>query len=250
MSKIIWNYSKLAQYYKYRPDYSQRIIEKIILISEISEKSVICDIGAGIGHLTIPFAKLGYTVVAIEPNKEMTKYGKRRTKAFKKISWYQGTGESTNKKNHEFNLVTFGSSFNVMNRVKALREVHRILKSNCFFATLWNHRDLNDPIQMEIEKIIKFYIPNYDYGSRREDQTKIIENSNLFKNIKFFKDKIYTSQEIKSVIFAWRSHATLERQAGSKFEKIIDAIALLLKSVKKEKINIPYYTKLWMAKKK
>ncbi len=250
MTDINWDYSKLAQSYKYRPEYSEKIIEKIIEVSLISKKSTICDIGAGVGHLTIPLAKLGYTVVAIEPNIEMTKHGKERTKEFNKISWYQGTGESTKKKDSEFDLVTFGSSFNVTDRTKALQEVYRILKDNCCFAALWNHRDLDDPIQIEIEKIIKSNIPDYDYGSRRVDQTKIIENSNLFRNIKFFEDKIYHSQEIQSVILAWQSHATLHRQAGSKFEKIISEINFLLNSLKEEKITIPYYTRLWMAQKK
>ena len=52
----------------------------------------------------------------------MTRYGKERTKKFKNVIWYQGTGEST-KKNSEFDLVTFGSSFNVMDRTKALKSL-------------------------------------------------------------------------------------------------------------------------------
>ena len=84
---------------------------------------------------------------------------------------------------------------------------------------------------MEIEKIIKSNIPNYDYGSRREDQTKIIESSNLYTDIRFFEDKIYHSQEVKSVISAWKSHATLHRQAGSKFKKIISEITFFLNSM-------------------
>ena len=80
MANITWDYSKLAQSYKYRPEYSEKIIEKIIEISLILKKSKICDIGAGVGHLSIPLASLGYSVVAIEPNIEMTRYGKERTK--------------------------------------------------------------------------------------------------------------------------------------------------------------------------
>ena len=59
-----------------------------------------------------------------------------------------------------------------MDRTKALKEVYRILKRKCWFAALWNHRDLENPIQMEIEKIIKSNIPNYDYGSRRKIKLK------------------------------------------------------------------------------
>ncbi len=82
ITDISWDYSKLAQSYKYSPEYSEKIIKKIIEVSLLSKKSTICDIGAGVGHLTIPLAKLGYSVVAIEPNIEMRKHGKERTKKF------------------------------------------------------------------------------------------------------------------------------------------------------------------------
>lgn len=48
---------------------------------------------------------------------------------------------------------------------------------------IWNHRDLSDPIQESIECIIKDNIDDYAYGTRREDQTTILEESNLFSSI-------------------------------------------------------------------
>ena len=40
---------------------------------------------------------------------------------------------------------------------------------NGWFACMWNHRDVEDPIQKNIENIITSFIPNYDYGLRRQD---------------------------------------------------------------------------------
>lgn len=74
----------------------------------------------------------------------------------------------------KFDVVTFGSSFNVCNRQEALAEAKRILKDGGCFVCMWNHRDLNAPLQKEIEDILKREIADYDYGTRQEDQTEVI----------------------------------------------------------------------------
>ena len=45
-----------------------------------------------------------------------------------------------------YHMTTFGSSFNVCDRQKALLESKRILVKEGWFACMWNHRDLEDPI--------------------------------------------------------------------------------------------------------
>ena len=120
-------------------------------------------------------------MVAIEPNDAMRKNGIIRTKRFNNVVWKEGTGEDTGEKNSIFDLVTFGSSFNVCDRTSALHETKRILKDKGWFACMWNHRDLTDNSQNHIEKIIASEIDNYEYGTRRKDQTKVINGSGFFK---------------------------------------------------------------------
>ena len=112
---------------------------------------------------------------------------------------------------------------------------------------MWNHRDVTDPIQSSIENIIKDNINNYDYGSRREDQTNIINNSGIFDKVTKIEGQVKHQQTIEECIEAWRSHATLERQAGDNFHKIISQIETYLNSLNKEVIDIPYTTRVWIA---
>ena len=103
--------SKLAQSYsKFRPEYSEKIREKIIEVSLISKNQLFCDIGAGVeyGSNYSVSEITPNTVVAIEPNIEMTKVGKMILKNLIKFHGIKGTGESTKKKDSEFDLVTFG----------------------------------------------------------------------------------------------------------------------------------------------
>ena len=173
--------------------------------------------------------------------------GIRRTAQFKNVQWFEGVGEHTNQPADHFDLVTFGSSFSVTNQQEALQEAHRILKSGGHFACLWNHRDLSDHIQQSIEKIIKTYVKDYDYGSRRADQTPIIQQSGLFDDIQQFSGRVVHSIAVNDVVEAWRSHGTLFRQAGDKFEPIISEIENMLNALNTEFIEVPYETHGWIA---
>lgn len=88
----------------------------------------VCDIGAGVAHLTMPFAKTGLKVDALEPNDAMRKNGIKRTEDLPEVSWSEGTGEAAGKPAAFYDLATFGSSFNVCDRQKALAEAARLLK--------------------------------------------------------------------------------------------------------------------------
>ena len=45
----------------------------MLSIADLTENSRICDIGAGVAHLTIPLASRGFQVDAVEPNDSMRK---------------------------------------------------------------------------------------------------------------------------------------------------------------------------------
>lgn len=245
--KTNWDYSNLAEAYLKRPDYSEDAINEMLAFSKISPDIKICDVGAGIAHLTIMLLKRGFNVTAIEPNDAMRAIGIIRTKKYNHSSWIEGTGEDTGQLNSEFGMVTFGSSFNVCDRQQALKETVRILKPKGWFACMWNHRDVSDNIQSEIESIIKNSIEDYGYGTRREDQTEEINKSGLFKEVKKIEGHISHQQTIAECVEAWKSHATLERQAGKKFHGIINEIENYLNSLNTPIINIPYTTRIWLA---
>lgn len=244
---VEWDYTKLASAYQKRPEYSEEAISELVKLAGVKKGDRICDIGAGVGHLTIPLAKREFVINAVEPNDAMRALGQQRLAAWPSVTWFKGTGEETTQPDHYFEMATFGSSFNVCDREKALKEVKRIVKPHGWFACMWNHRDLQDPIQVEIENIIKRGITGYDYGTRREDQEAVINASKLYGKVHRIEGKITHEQTIDACVEAWRSHATLERQAKDKFENIVADIEKYLISLKVDSIKIPYDTKIWAA---
>lgn len=245
--KTEWDYTDLAEAYLKRPDYSDAAIDELFSLIDIPLGSPVCDIGAGVAHLTLKLAKRQMKIKAVEPNDAMRALGIKRTESFNNVSWSEGTGEETGQPSDTFSLVTFGSSFNVTDRPRALKETKRLLKKNGWFAAMWNHRDLYDPIQKSIEDIIRAAIPEYGYGTRREDQTEVINASGLFSLVHQIEGSVTHRQSVSEMVEAWRSHATLHRQAGHKFDNIIESIENLLLSFGKEEFVIPYTTRIWAA---
>ena len=245
--KTEWDYTDLADAYLKRPDYAQEAIDKMLAKTGVKAGDVACDVGAGAAHLTLKLAEYGLKVCAVEPNDAMRKNGMERTKQFQDVQWFEGVGEHTGMEAGKFDIVTFGSSFNVCNRQEALSESKRILKPQGWFACMWNHRDLNDPLQMEIENILKSEIEGYSYGTRREDQTEVINESGLFHEVVYVEGTVLHDVLAEDFIEGWKSHGTVHRQSKDKFDYINKQIRSVVEAKGEEYIKIPYTTRIWMA---
>ena len=248
--KTNWDYTDLAKSYVERPNYARAALESVMAVTTSAATNSVCDVGAGAAHLTLMLAEQSFNIVAVEPNDAMRTIGTERTKYLNNVSWKEGTGEKTGLMSDSFDLVTFGSSFNVCNRALALKETARILNDRGWFACLWNHRTLEDPIQAEIEKIINKAVPEYNYGTRREDQEEVINNSGLFGQVVKINAGTDHKLSVEKCVEAWRSHGTLARQAGDRFNSIINLIEKFLTGLRQDVIQIPYTTKIWVAQKR
>lgn len=242
-----WDYTELASAYMKRPDYAGDAIDRMLAIAGAPAGAHICDVGAGTGHLTKLLLDRGFMVTAVEPNDAMRALGQKVTVG-RTATWVEGTGERTGQTDGSFPLVTFGSSFNTTDRQAALKETARILQAGGWFACMWNHRNLTETLQHEVEMIIRERVPAYGHGTRREDQTEVIDGSGLFGPVQRFEGSYVADVNVADYVEAWRSHATLQRQAGDKFFDVIEAIEHRLSD--RQVLQVPYTTRGWMAPKR
>lgn len=254
--KVEWDYTNLADAYLKRPEYAQSAIDKmfeetVAKTCDLSKASEIkfCDVGAGAAHLTLMLAQKGFTIDAVEPNDAMRNHGIKKTEKFP-VTWFDGTGEVTGMDTGKYDMVTFGSSFNVCDRSLALKETCRLLKEGGYFACMWNHRSLEDPLQKEIEHFIKSKIPDYGYGTRREDQTEVINGSGLFHEVVFVEGDVVFDILASDFIEGWKSHGTVERQSKELFNEVVEGIEKIVKSQGCDTVKVPYTTRIWLAQKK
>ena len=242
--KTIWDYSDRAYTYDKRADYSAFAINSLIQKTIQAKTLPVADIGAGTGKLTKMILRHSLRVNAVEPNTNMRAIGIENTKG-QNVTWIEGLGEATGLLDNSVQAAFFGSSFNVVDQNKALKEVARILIPNGWFACMWNHRDLSDSLQKKIEEIIHKFVPDFDYGKRRQDPTKVIDGSNLFGKVEKIEERFVVSMNRIDIIDAWKSHGTLHRQSSDNFDRVIEAIS---KELTSEVYKIPYFTRIWFSK--
>lgn len=244
--KTEWDYTELAAAYLKRPDYAREAIARLVEMTGVRAGDRVCDIGAGAAHLTRLLLEHDLVVTAVEPNDAMRANGQAVTRD-RGVTWVEGTGEHTGQPEGAFALVTFGSSFNVTDRAAALAESARLLRPGGWFACMWNHRDITDPLQRRIEDAIRHRVPAYAYGTRREDQTDVINASGLFGTVERIEGSETHRQTVADCIEAWRSHGTLQRQAGDQFSAVIADIADVLHATGRDTLDVPYVTRVWLA---
>ena len=251
MGKKKWDYTQLAKFYDYRVDYNQKLIKNINKKKKKKKKFI--EIGCGTGKLTKILIKHFEHLCAVEPNIEMIKVFKKNFKKNKdKITFYKVNGENINFPSKSFDLIFFGSSFNVLNRNKIFKKINEVLKPNGKVIILWNNRLFNDKLQDNIEFIIKQNVKKYKYGLRRSDLKKTLIKSKIFKSIKFYSSKFKYKIKKNFFIEAWKSHGTLFNQTNKEnFFNIISQIKkYLMKISTSDFIIVPYVTKVWVCTKK
>jgi ubiquinone/menaquinone biosynthesis C-methylase UbiE len=245
--KTNWDYTELASNYDMRADYAKNIVNFISLEENLTKNSKVAEIGAGTGKLTKLLLNAGYSIDAVEPNDAMRSIGQNNIKS-KAVIWSEGTAENTGLDRAAYESIWFGSSLNVTNFDESIIESESICAPAGVLVCMWNHRDLNDRIQQEVETLIKNEIPEFSYGTRRSDPTELLLNSKKFQYVKKlsvkFDEKIQKSQYIN----AWKSHATLRRNCSNEtqFSTIINRIENFLRNL--DDLIVPYETNAWMAR--
>ena len=241
-----WDYTNLAAKYDDRADYAPDLIAKVFTSHNYLSTPTILDMGAGTGKLTKELIKMNCFVIASEPNDEMRKFGTANIIA-SNCKWINSPGENIQVEDNSIDSIWFGSSFNVIDQNILKNQLKRILKPEAWLTCLWNHRNLNNPLQAEIENLIKTEIPNYDYGKRRQDPSAEIKNLGNFGEIVKHEINFEIVADRNSYIDAWKSHATLQRQCKDQ-EHFLNLISNIERIVGDQPtLQVPYTTRLWTS---
>ena len=248
-----WDYSEHAKFYSYRPNYASKAIDMLMCYVEAKtgdDAYKVVDVGAGTGNLSVLLLEKGLkNITAIEPNDAMREIGEAR---LKNVKWIKANSTATGLPAEDTNWVTFGSSFNVADRVLVLKETARILKKGGYFTCMWNHRDLNCPTQKTVEDIIVSFIPKYERGVRREDQRPFLEKyATDFENICYIEVDFDVHRTIEEYILAWKSVKNKYWDlATAEGVRLFNTLCDKVKEVLPKEFEIRYTTRAWTMRKK
>lgn len=154
-----------AYYSRYRPVYPSVIIDFLEKSFSLNDHDTILDLGCGTGQLAIPFAKRGFSVLAVDPNAEMLMEGIRgadQEQVFG-IWWQLGSDSSFHApKISTLKLCVMGASFHWMDRAAVLRKLDKIIAEGGGVAVLggavdtWSndHDDWNRIVRETVQSFL------------------------------------------------------------------------------------------------
>jgi 2-polyprenyl-3-methyl-5-hydroxy-6-metoxy-1,4-benzoquinol methylase len=66
-----------------RPSYPERLVDDLIALANIGERSRVLEIGPGTGQISVPLAKRGASLVAVERGRNLAEVARRKLSRFK-----------------------------------------------------------------------------------------------------------------------------------------------------------------------
>lgn len=176
-------FSKVArEYERGRPEYPREVVEWIVVRTGLGPGKVVVDLAAGTGKLTRRLVDFGARVIAVEPIPEMLNELKA---VLPGVVAHPGTAEDTGLRDGVASVVTVAQAFHWFSTNEALQEIARVLEPAGYLALVWNRRDLTQPLQAEVTRIISAYrneTPYHDSGAWKQ----VMEETELFSRVDEF----------------------------------------------------------------
>ncbi len=248
-----WDYTPHAEWYRFRPNYAPAAIARLAEQTAARRRDhVTADVGAGTGNLSVMLLAASVRpIVAIEPNAAMRAHRTAAARA-PDVRWLAGTAEAAPLADASVDWFAMGSSFNTTDRERCLAEAARVLRPGGWFTCLWNHRNLEtDPVQRQVERVIRRRVPSYVHGTRREDQAAVIAASGRFAAPEVLAVEHEVERGLDDYLAAWRSvrnrYWDLRTACGQElFAAICDDVRTALGAG--ARLRLAYTTRAWSAR--
>ena len=227
-----------GNYDLYRPSYPRKLVDWIIKTSKIKSSGWIVDIGCGTGISTRLFDKKGFTVIGLDPNKDMLTYAITRGG---NVLYRKGSADDTGFSKQSIDLITVAQAFHWFNVKDVMKEFKKVLKPQGSACAFWNTRVMS-PFMEDYQSLVDKLCVDYPKTKKASETIPEIKN---FPGIKSFKEASFPySQKLNLEGLIGRAYSTSYIVHGirdhEEFKKSLNKI--FRKNQKKEKIEFVYKT--------
>ncbi|MBC9932156.1 class I SAM-dependent methyltransferase [Chitinophaga qingshengii] len=167
--------NRVEDYVKYRPHYPVEMITYLEQQSVLQPGMLLADIGSGTGISAELFLRKGYTVLGVEPNREMREKSEDLLQSYPHFNAIDGTAEHTTIEKHCIDVIIAGQAFHWFNQEAARTEFERILKPEGYVVLIWNERMMESPFEKAYEQLILRHGNQYKELNHRNIDIAVIE---------------------------------------------------------------------------
>jgi SAM-dependent methyltransferase len=224
-------------YDRVRPGYPTAMLDDIVALSGIPAGGRILEIGPGTGQVTLPWARRGYRVVAVELGTNMAAVARDRLAAFANVEIHVGAFEDWPVESGAFDLVFSATAFHWIDPLVRYHKAAQALKAGGAIALCWNKHVQSPASRGFFEAVQPFYkrafpnevheellLPEAVVATEKEE----IEQSGLFGDVivrKYVWDQAYDSASYIDVLNTYSGHRSLPLDQRQRlFDSITEVI--------------------------
>lgn len=154
-------FDTVADYYDaYRPGYPDALIETIVAETGITANSKILEIGSGTGKATRLFARRGFSIVCVEPGKNLVAVAAQKLKE-DRVEFEIARFEEWRERADEFDLAISAQAFHWIPKEIGYAKAARALKSDGYLALFWNrYPALDSEVARDLDRVYKERAPD------------------------------------------------------------------------------------------
>jgi SAM-dependent methyltransferase len=236
-------YSPVANvYYNARPNYPKKLIERSVVLAQLSSDTSILEVGCGPGNATVAFAQFGFSMTCLELNPDFCHLAQRNCISYPNVAIYNTSFEDWRLEEKQFNVVLSANAFHWIPSEIRYAKAAAALSDNGFLILLWN---LTPEPQYEvyqvIEEVYQAYAPSFVRYEGAKVQAKIltgfaqeVRDSGYFKELVVEQTKCEVTYRIDDYLKLLSTLRKLEPQAKEllfaglreNLEKIGDSVQL------------------------
>jgi SAM-dependent methyltransferase len=172
-------YSSVAQTYaRVRPKYAPAFLDRVVEVANIPSNGKILEVGCGPGTATLSLAKMGFSVVALEPSLAACEVARQNVAAYPNIEIINTSFEEWEPVDREFDAIVAATSWHWISPANKHQKAASLLKSTGTLVLLWN-TTMMPPLEIfnSLTEIFRQYLPAF---AEYKDRNREVHELNIF----------------------------------------------------------------------
>lgn len=171
-------YSPVAEaYHQVRSRYPETLIRRVIDLAQLSPQAKILELGCGPGTATVSFAKLGFSMVCLEPSFASFQLAQKNCEPYPAIKIHQTTFEEYPLENQSFDAVLAATSFHWIPSEIRYAKAAAALRPKGSLILIWNTTLQPRPeVHQVLQEVYNLYAPTLGRYETPEVQETHLKN--------------------------------------------------------------------------
>lgn len=224
-----------------RPAYPEALFDDIASYARLDEKARIFEVGCGTGQATLPMAKRGYSIDAVELGARMAAIARGKLAAYPKASIQCADFETVSLPHAAYDLLLSATAFHWINPAMRFHKARDLLKPGAALALFW-HRptltELSRPYFEALQNVYERVVPELARGfspppspeDLRTEYDQLISDSGFFGDLlvrKHYVSNEYSAAAYINLLSTFSDNRSLE---DHKRERLLTGIEAVIKA--------------------